>query len=132
MVLFTKRLCRASVCPEAVQNSRSMPCRTLVTQRFLQGVELNSQQRTEKMDAVLKALRPKRRKLTKEEADLFYARLQADSERRKRSRCAASSIWKSCCSSLCRCICKQTTIIMSLARLLQTTTIMSLARLLVL
>ena len=76
-----------------------------MTQRFLQGVEQDSQQRTEKMDAVLKALRPKRRKLTKEEADLFFARLQADSERRNRSRCVNFSIWHACCSSLCPCTC---------------------------
>ena len=89
-----------------------------MTQRFLQGVEQDSQQRTEKMDAVLKALRPKRRKLTKEEADLFFARLQADSERRNRSRCVKSSFWHACCSGLCLCTCEQTTTIMSLAWLL--------------
>jgi len=61
-------------------------CRALVTQRFLQDIEEDEKKRAEKTSAVLKATEGTTKKLTKEEADAFFARLQIDGERRKKGR----------------------------------------------
>ena len=61
-------------------------CRALLMQRFLQDIEVDTQKRSEKVEAALNANESEKKKLSKEAADAFFARLQADGERRKRTR----------------------------------------------
>ena len=55
-------------------------------QRFLQDIEVDTKKRNEKVEAALNANDTERKKLSKEAADAFFSRLQADGERRKRTR----------------------------------------------
>lgn len=57
-----------------------------MTQRFLQDIEEDKQKRVQKTRALLKATEGTNKKLSKEEADAFFARLQIDGECRKKSR----------------------------------------------
>jgi hypothetical protein len=61
-------------------------CRALLTQRFLQDIEEDKQKRAQKIRDLLKATEGTNKKLSKEEANAFFARLQIDGERRKKSR----------------------------------------------
>lgn len=63
-----------------------MVCRALATRRFLDDIEADTFQRAQKVEAALKASQMQQKKLSKEEADAFFLRLQADGERRRRSR----------------------------------------------
>ena len=57
-------------------------------QRFLQDIEADTRKRAEKMSSALSANEGERKKLSKEAADAFFMRLQADGERRRKARCA--------------------------------------------
>ena len=49
-------------------------------------IEVDSAKRVEKAEAALKELEPQRKKLSVEDAASFFARLQADGDRRQRAR----------------------------------------------
>ena len=67
-------------------NLRGMHCRALMVQRFLHDIRKDTQKRAEKTKQALAASEGKHKKLSKEQADAFFQRLQSDGERRKKAR----------------------------------------------
>ena len=55
-------------------------------QRFLQDIEVDTKKRHDKVEAALKAVSGERKKLSKDAADAFFARLLADGDRRRKAR----------------------------------------------
>lgn len=55
-------------------------------QRFLQDIEVDTKKRNDKVEAALNAIGSGNKKLSKEAADAFFARLQADGDRRQKAR----------------------------------------------
>ena len=63
-----------------------MHCRALKAQRFLHDIRKDTENRVEKTKQALAAMEGKEKKLSKEQANAFFKRLQSDGERRKKAR----------------------------------------------
>ncbi len=59
--------------------------RLINTQRFIQFTRDDLQRRQKKYEDALAALEPKRKQLSREDADKFFERLMEDTMRRKRN-----------------------------------------------
>lgn len=71
-------------------SDEGLTCRALMVQRFLHDIRKDIQKRAEKTKQALAATEGKNKKLSKEQADAFFQRLQRDGDRRKKAR---YSLW---------------------------------------
>lgn len=67
-------------------SDKGLTCRALMVQRFLHDIRKDTRKRAEKTKQALAATEGKHKKLSKEQADAFFQRLQRDGDRRKKAR----------------------------------------------